>query len=86
MANAWRPYFDACVENFGANRCMFESNFPVDEGARSYPVLFNAFKGLASGASASESSAPVAPRAERRFTRQQDLEQLMAQAIAMRRR
>src|SRR5260370_27266869 len=54
MADAWRPSVDACVENFGANRCMFESNFPVDEGACSYPVLFNAFKRLASGASESE--------------------------------
>jgi predicted TIM-barrel fold metal-dependent hydrolase len=51
MANAWRPYVDACIENFGANRCMFESNFPVDKGACSYPLLFNAFKLLASGAS-----------------------------------
>jgi predicted TIM-barrel fold metal-dependent hydrolase len=54
MANAWRPYVDACIENFGADRCMFESNFPVDKGACSYPVLFNAFKRLANGASASE--------------------------------
>src|SRR4029077_12123618 len=54
MADAWRPYVDACIENFGANRCMFESNFPVDKGACSYPVLFNAFKRLVHGASASE--------------------------------
>ena len=47
MANAWRPYVETCIENFGANRCMFESNFPVDKGACSYPVLFNAFKRLA---------------------------------------
>jgi hypothetical protein len=39
MAQAWRPYVDACIESFGANRCMFESNFPVDKGACSYPVL-----------------------------------------------
>jgi len=39
---------------FGADRCLFESNFPVDKGARSYPVLFNAFKRLASGASTSK--------------------------------
>src|SRR5271155_3138682 len=54
MADAWRPYVDACIENFGANRCMFESNFPVDKGACSHPVLFNAFKRLAGGASAAE--------------------------------
>ena len=54
MANAWRPYIEACIEDFGANRCMFESNFPVDKGACSYPVMWNAFKRLAAGASASE--------------------------------
>ena len=64
MANAWRPYVETCIENFGANRCMFESNFPVDKGACSYPVLFNAFKRLAHGASASERpiSSPAPPR------------------------
>jgi len=54
LANAWRPYVEACLEGFGARRCMFESNFPVDKGACSYPVLWNAFKRLASGASPSE--------------------------------
>jgi predicted TIM-barrel fold metal-dependent hydrolase len=54
LADAWRPYVETCIEAFGANRCMFESNFPVDKGACSYPVLFNAFKRLASGASTPE--------------------------------
>jgi predicted TIM-barrel fold metal-dependent hydrolase len=65
MAQAWRPYVDACIESFGANRCMFESNFPVDKGACSYSVLFNAFKRLASGASASEKSYLFAGTASR---------------------
>ena len=65
MANAWRPYVEACIENFGANRCMFESNFPVDKGACSYPVLFNAFKRLAHGASASEKADLFAGTASR---------------------
>ena len=65
MANAWRPYVEACIENFGANRCMFESNFPVDKGACSYPVLFNAFKRLASGASALEKTDLFAGTASR---------------------
>ncbi|MBT4615111.1 MAG: amidohydrolase family protein, partial [Gammaproteobacteria bacterium] len=26
------------------DRCMFESNFPVDKESVSYPVLWNAFK------------------------------------------
>jgi len=66
MANAWRPYVDACIENFCANRCMFESNFQVDKGAcSSYPVLFKAFKRLASGASASEKADLFAGTASR---------------------
>jgi predicted TIM-barrel fold metal-dependent hydrolase len=36
---------------------MFESNFPVDKGMCSYPVLWNAFKRLASGASAADKAA-----------------------------
>ena len=39
------------IELFGPQRCMFESNFPVDRGAASYAVVWNAFKRLASGAS-----------------------------------
>jgi predicted TIM-barrel fold metal-dependent hydrolase len=65
MARAWRPYVDACVEDFGADRCMFESNFPVDKGACSFPVLFNAFKRLAAGASAAEKAALFAGTAAR---------------------
>jgi predicted TIM-barrel fold metal-dependent hydrolase len=57
LASAWRPYFDTCVELFGVNRCMFESNFPVDKGMFSYGVLWNAFKRLASAMSANEKAA-----------------------------
>ena len=28
LAEAQRPYFDAAIEMFGPDRCMFESNFP----------------------------------------------------------
>ncbi|WP_120010165.1 amidohydrolase family protein [Teichococcus vastitatis] len=54
LARAWRPYVEFCIEAFGAQRCMFESNFPVDKGSCSYAVLWNAFKRLAAGASAEE--------------------------------
>jgi L-fuconolactonase len=57
LAKAWRPYIETCIEAFGADRCMFESNFPVDKGMCSYPVLWNALKRLASGASAAERTA-----------------------------
>jgi L-fuconolactonase len=65
MANAWRPYVETCVKSFGADRCMFESNFPVDKGACSYPVLWNAFKRLAAGSSASEKADLFAGTASR---------------------
>ena len=57
LASSWRRYVENCVELFGAARCMFESNFPVDKAMFSYPVLWNAFKRIASGASATEKSA-----------------------------
>jgi L-fuconolactonase len=57
LAEAWRPYMDACIEDFGASRCMFESNFPVDKAMCSYPVLWNGFKRIAQGASPAEKAA-----------------------------
>jgi predicted TIM-barrel fold metal-dependent hydrolase len=57
LADLWRPYIETCIEAFGAGRCMFESNFPVDLGSCSYPTLWNAFKRIAAGASADEKRA-----------------------------
>src|SRR5262249_54370539 len=57
MADAWKPYIETCIEAYGVDRCMFESNFPVDKGGCSYPVLWNAFKRLAAGCSAAEKQA-----------------------------
>jgi predicted TIM-barrel fold metal-dependent hydrolase len=37
-------YYKHCIKTFGADRCMFESNFPVDGESCSYAVLWNAFK------------------------------------------
>jgi predicted TIM-barrel fold metal-dependent hydrolase len=54
---AWRPYIETCIEAFGPQRSMFESNFPVDKGMCSYPVLWNAFKRIAAGCSAAEKTA-----------------------------
>jgi L-fuconolactonase len=57
LASAWRPFIEPCIELFGARRCMFESNFPVDKGHGSYAAVWNAFKRIASGASAREKAA-----------------------------
>ncbi len=57
MAQAWRPYMETAIEAFGVERCMFESNFPVDKGMCSYPVLWNAFKRIAAACSPDEKAA-----------------------------
>jgi L-fuconolactonase len=57
LAAEWKPYVETCIEAFGADRCMFESNFPVDLGGCTYSVLWNAFKIVAAGCSADEKTA-----------------------------
>lgn len=57
LAEAIQPYFQYCIERFGADRCMFESNFPVDKPSASYTVLWNGFKRIAAPLSAAERAA-----------------------------
>jgi predicted TIM-barrel fold metal-dependent hydrolase len=57
LADAWRPYVETCIELFGPERCMFESNFPVDKAMYAYRTLWNAFKRLTAAASADERQA-----------------------------
>lgn len=65
LAKEWGPYIETCIEAFGPHRCMFESNFPVDMGSCTYPVLWNAFKRIASGASDEEKTALFSGTAQR---------------------
>lgn len=65
LAALWRPYIDTCIEAFGPERAMFESNYPVDRWGASYPVLWNAFKRIAAGASPDEKRALFAGTAAR---------------------
>ena len=45
-----RRWYEHTIEAFGPDRCMFESNFPVDKLPRaSYTVLWNQFKKLSAG-------------------------------------
>ena len=57
LAELMSPYMNYCVEKFGPDRCMFESNFPVDKVSFSYNVMYNAFKRLSTGYSKSERAA-----------------------------
>ncbi len=67
MAQLWRPYVETCIELFGAGRCMFESNFPVNKMAIGYAALWNAFKRIASGASRDEKLALFGGTAARTY-------------------
>jgi predicted TIM-barrel fold metal-dependent hydrolase len=57
LAAAWRPYVEACIEAFGPDRCMMESNFPVDKQSCGYGVLWNALKRITQGCSAADKAA-----------------------------
>ena len=57
FVEAQRRYYDHTIECFGADRCMFESNFPVDRRSLSYHVLWNGLKKIASRYSETEQAA-----------------------------
>jgi L-fuconolactonase len=40
----WREPIGYVIDQFGAERCLFESNYPVDKRGAGYVVLWNAFK------------------------------------------
>lgn len=65
LAALWRPYIEPCIELFGATRCMFESNFPVEKMGIGWAALWNAFKHIAAGASAGEKGALFGDTARR---------------------
>ena len=57
LAADMAPLMAYCIEQFGPERCMFESNFPVDKVSYSYHVMYNAFKRLSAPYSAGERAA-----------------------------
>ena len=65
LVRAWATHYEICLNAFGPQRFMFESNFPVDKGSFSYAVLWNAFKKLCGGCSASERHEMLAGTATR---------------------
>lgn len=67
LVAAWRPVVESCVELFGAERCMFESNFPVDSATCGYVRLWNAFKRISAGWSADERAALFSGTARRAY-------------------
>jgi predicted TIM-barrel fold metal-dependent hydrolase len=65
LAAFWGPYIEPCIELFGARRCTFESNFPVDKMGIGYAALWNAFKRIAAAASPEERRALFSGTARR---------------------
>ena len=57
LAQELGPLMEHCIQQFGPDRCMFESNFPVDKISYSYNVIYNAFKRLSKGYSPTERAA-----------------------------
>jgi len=54
LAEATRRYYETVIDLFGVDRCMFESNFPVDKISCSYGVLWNSFMRITEGYSVDE--------------------------------
>lgn len=65
FVEAQKKYYLHTIECFGPDRCMFESNFPVDKLSISYQVLWNGFKKLVSDFTDEEKHAMFYGTAER---------------------
>jgi predicted TIM-barrel fold metal-dependent hydrolase len=57
LADASARYVLHTIDRFGPQRCMFESNFPVDKVSCSYLVLWNSFKRLVADFSPADKAA-----------------------------
>jgi L-fuconolactonase len=60
-------YYRHAIDSFGVDRCMFESNFPVDKASCSYHVLWNAFKKMVVDASEADKNALFHDSAHRAY-------------------
>jgi L-fuconolactonase len=67
LATATRDYYLHAIDRFGVDRCMFESNFPVDRASCSYHVLWNSFKRITADFSAADKAAAYHDTAVRTY-------------------
>jgi predicted TIM-barrel fold metal-dependent hydrolase len=65
LVAATKRYYLHTIERFGVERCMFESNFPVDKASCSYAVLWNSFKRLTENFTAAEKASLFHDNAKR---------------------
>ncbi|WP_162143200.1 amidohydrolase family protein [Granulicoccus phenolivorans] len=57
LHRAWAPYLDTCLELFGPQRCMVESNLPIEKVGITPKALFNTLKRSVAGGSPAEKDA-----------------------------
>ncbi len=67
LVEAHRRYYMHTIECFGPDRCMLESNFPVDRRSISYAVLYNALKKMVDQFSEDEKDAMFRGTAARTY-------------------
>lgn len=60
-----RPWVRTCIETFGAARCMFATNWPIDRLFGSYPALVGAYAAITDDVDAAERADLFAKTAER---------------------
>lgn len=65
LVTATQDWYHTAIDAFSPQRCMFESNFPVDKVSTSYHVLWNFFKKIAAGYSTAERDALLCDNAMR---------------------
>jgi L-fuconolactonase len=65
QADALRPWLEYAIDAFGAQRCMFASNFPVDSAGGSFDDLYTTFDAVTSGLDDASREALFAVTAER---------------------
>ena len=65
-------YYLHTIDQFGPERCMFESNFPVDKVSCSYGVLWNSFKKMVSHLSRTQKAALFHDTAEKVYRLKND--------------
>jgi len=57
LVEAQKRYYLHTIDCFGPERCMMESNFPVDKRSISYPVMWNGLKKMTAEFSEDEKDA-----------------------------
>jgi L-fuconolactonase len=80
LVERWTPFVRTCIDLFGADRSMFESNFPVDKGSCNYVSVWNAFKLMSAGYPEAERRKMLAGTANRVYAL--GVESLIAEAMS----